>query len=181
MNPSNQNIQQNNTNNSHLNNNSNQNENNSSINIITQPQNIQNNEISDDNLNEIYNINNQITMIRIGNLQVQKHYAKELGQIFKEESTIMKELRNKKLEREKLKKVKDITLFFNQNNDIYPITAKSYKTLIEIFWQYHEETNQRGKNLKFIFKGREFPISEFRLSLYEIKGLVNGEEIIVVG
>ena len=81
---------------------------------------------NDNILDEIFNIDNHLTMIKIGNDLEKIYFAKEIGKIFKEEKQIMVELQNKKKEREKKKKIKEIVLFFNHNNNIIPITFKQY-------------------------------------------------------
>ena len=140
-----------------------------------------NNNLLDEIFNEIFNIDNHLTMIKIGNDLEKIYFAKEIGKIFKEEKQIMVELQNKKKEREKKKKIKEIVLFFNHNNNIIPITFKQYNYLYEVISRYKEETNNKNSNLKFIFKGNEFTNDDLKLCLYQIKGMVTGEEIIAIG
>ena len=64
-----------------------------------------NGEINNNILDEIFNIDNCLTMIKIGTDAEKIYFAKEIGKIFKEEKQIMLELQNKKKKREeKLKK-----------------------------------------------------------------------------
>jgi len=134
---------------------------------------------NDNILDEIFNIDNHLTMIKIGNDLEKIYFAKEIGKIFKEEKQI--ELQNKKKEREKKKKIKEIVLFFNHNNNIIPITFKQYNYLYEVISIYKEKTNKKNSNLKFIFKGNELTNDDLKLCLYQIKGMVTGEEIIAIG
>ena len=120
-------------------------------------------------------------MIKIGNDKEKICFAKEIGKIFKEEKQIMIELQNKKKEREKMKKNKEIVLFFNHNNKIIPLTFKQYNYLYEIVSRYKEKTNNKNSNFKFNFKGNEFTNDNLKLYLYKIKGMVTGEEIIAIG
>ena len=136
---------------------------------------------NDNILDEIFNIDNHLTMIKIGNDKEKIYFAKEIGKIFKEEKQLMVELQNKKKERGNKKKIKDIVLFFNHNNKILPLKFKQYNYLYEIVSRYKEETKNKNSNLKFIFKGNEFTNDNLALCLYQIKGMVTGEEIIVIG
>ena len=138
-----------------------------------------NGEINNNILDEIFNIDNCLTMIKIGTDAEKIYFAKEIGKIFKEEKQIMLELQNKKKKREK--KIKEIILFFNHNKNILPLTFKSYNRLNDIFNKYKAETNNKYKNLKFVFKIREFTNDDLNLYLGHIKGMVTGEEIIVIG
>ena len=62
-----------------------------------------------------------------------------------------------------------------------PLTFKSYNRLNDIFNKYKAETNNKYKNLKFVFKIREFTNDDLNLYLGHIKGMATGEEIIVIG
>ena len=138
-----------------------------------------NEEINYNILDEIFNIDNSFTMIKIGTDAEKIYFAKEIGKIFKEEKQIMLELQSKKKKRGK--KIKEIVIFFNHNNNILPLTFKSYNRLNDIFNKYKEQTNNKYKNLKFVFKTREFTNDDLNLCLGKIKGMVTGEEIVVIG
>ena len=142
----------------------------------------QNDDQNENILDEIFNIDNHITMIKIGNDKEKIYFAKEIGKIFKEEKQIMVDLQNKKKEKEKKRKIKEIVLFFNRNNKILPLTFNQCNFLFEIFNKNKEETNNKyNNNLKFVFKGYEFTHDDLKLCLYQVKGMVTGEEIIVIG
>ena len=142
----------------------------------------QNEQTNKNILDEIFNIDNHLTMIKIGNDKEKIYFAKEIGKIFKEEKQIMVDLQNKKKERENKRKIKEIVLFFNRNNKILPLTFNQCNFLCEIFSKYKEETNNKyNNNLKFAFKGYEFTHDDLKLCLYQVKGMVTGEEIIVIG
>ena len=145
------------------------------------PKDSQKDKTNDNLLDEIFNIDDHLTMIKIGNNLEKVYFAKEIGKIFKEEKQIMVELQNKKKGREKKEKIKEIVLFFNHNNKIMPITFKKYNYLYDIIRRYRKETNNKNSNLKFIFKGNEFTNDDLKLCLYQIKGMITGEEIIVIG
>ena len=90
---------------------------------------------------------------------------------------ILKKIKN---EIEKKRKTGEITIFFKYKKDfdILPITITADKLIVEALYEYIEQSNKQ--NVKFKFKGKELKINDTSgKRLYELEGLVSGEEIIV--
>ena len=78
------------------------------------------------------------------------------------------------------RKTGEITIFFKYKKDfdILPITITADKLIVEALYEYIKKSNKQ--NVKFKFKGKELKINDTSgKRLYELEGLVSGEEIIV--
>ena len=88
----------------------------------------------------------------------------------------MEQISQNRIKREEQRKNGELVLFFNHNDDLISITVKANIMIPELIDKYAQTTQKN--NIKLIFKGNELNINDAR-ALYEIEGLVSGEEIIV--
>ena len=94
-----------------------------------------------------------------------------------EMAEIIKKIKN---EIEEKRKTGEIVIFFKYKKDfdIIPITITADKLIVEALYEYIKKSNKQ--NVKFKFKGKELKINDTSgKRLYELEGLVTGEEIIV--
>ena len=88
----------------------------------------------------------------------------------------MEQISQNRKKREEERKNGELVLFFNHNDDLISITVKANIMIPELIEKYAQTTQKN--NFKMIFKGNELNENDAR-ALYEIEGLVSGEEIIV--
>ena len=113
------------------------------------------------------------------NLEVNKKLGYEMGEILKKQKQIMNQIIIIEDAREKQRKNGDLVLAFNHNNDygeLFTITIKANEFVASLVNEYVKHTNNR--NVRLFFKENELTENDARC-LYEIEGLVSGEEIIV--
>ena len=113
------------------------------------------------------------------NLEVNKKLGYEMGEILKKQKQIMNQIIIIEDAREKQRKNGDLVLYFNHNNDygeLFTITIKANEFVALLVDEYVKHTNNR--NVRLFFKENELTENDARY-LYEIEGLVSGEEIIV--
>ena len=100
-----------------------------------------------------------------------------------EKERIMRQLDNYRIQREEKRKTAEMTLFFKYKPyEPYSISVNitADKMIPELLHQYINESGIKNTNLKFRFKNEELKIDDQSgRQLYEIQGLVTGEEIIV--
>ena len=109
-------------------------------------------------------------------MEVMKSQAKEMGQTLLKQKKLMEQINQNRAKREEQRKNGELVLFFNHNDDLISITVKANIMIPELIEKYAQTTQKN--NFKMIFKGNELNINDAR-ALYEIEGLVSGEEIIV--
>ena len=109
-------------------------------------------------------------------MEVMKSQAKEMGQTLLKQKKLMEQINQNRAKREEQRKNGELVLFFNHNDDLISITVKANIMIPELIEKYAQTTQKN--NFKMIFKGNELNINDAR-ALYEIDGLVSGEEIIV--
>ena len=109
-------------------------------------------------------------------MEVMKSQAKEMGQTLLKQKKLMEQINQNRAKREEQRKNGELVLFFNHNDDLISITVKANIMIPELIDKYAQTTQKN--NFKMIFKGNELNINDAR-ALYEIEGLVSGEEIIV--
>ena len=109
-------------------------------------------------------------------MEVMKSQAKEMGQTLLKQKKLMEQISQNRKKREEERKNGELVLFFNHNDDLISITVKANIMIPELIDKYAQTTQKN--NFKMIFKGNELNINDAR-ALYEIEGLVSGEEIIV--
>ena len=109
-------------------------------------------------------------------MEVMKSQAKEMGQTLLKQKKLMEQISQNRKKREEERKNGELVLFFNHNDDLISITVKANIMIPELIDKYAQKTQKN--NIKLIFKGNELNENDAR-ALYEIEGLVSGEEIIV--
>ena len=109
-------------------------------------------------------------------MEVMKSQAREMGQTLLKQKKLMEQISQNRIKREEQRKNGELVLFFNHNDDLISITVKANIMIPELIDKYAQTTQKN--NIKLIFKGNELNINDAR-ALYEIEGLVSGEEIIV--
>ena len=112
-------------------------------------------------------------------MEVKKKQGYEMGKILKNQLQIMNQIAIIRDAREKQRKNGDLVLYFNHNNDygeLFSITIKANEFVALLVDEYVKHTNNR--NVRLFFKENELTENDARC-LYEIEGLVSGEEIIV--
>ena len=109
-------------------------------------------------------------------MEVMKSQAREMGQTLLKQKKLMEQINQNRAKREEQRKNGELVLFFNHNDDLISITVKANLMIPELIEKYAQTTQKN--NFKMIFKGNELNINDAR-ALYEIEGLVSGEEIIV--
>ena len=109
-------------------------------------------------------------------MEVMKSQAREMGQTLLKQKKLMEQISQNRKKREEERKNGELVLFFNHNDDLISITVKANIMIPELIEKYAQTTQKN--NFKMIFKGNELNINDAR-ALYEIEGLVSGEEIIV--
>ena len=109
-------------------------------------------------------------------MEVMKSQAREMGQTLLKQKKLMEQINQNRAKREEQRKNGELVLFFNHNDDLISITVKANIMIPELIEKYAQTTQKN--NFKMIFKGNELNINDAR-ALYEIEGLVSGEEIIV--
>ena len=109
-------------------------------------------------------------------MEVMKSQAREMGQTLLKQKKLMEQISQNRIKREEQRKNGELVLFFNHNDDLISITVKANIMIPELIEKYAQTTQKN--NFKMIFKGNELNINDAR-ALYEIEGLVSGEEIIV--
>ena len=131
--------------------------------------------------NNMFNQNNYNMMQeqqRI-NLEVNKRQGKEIGETLLEQRKMMIQIGKNRKKWEEERKNGELMLTFNHNNDygeLFPITIKANEIVASLVDEYVKHTNNR--NVRLFFKENELTENDARC-LYEIEGLVSGEEIIV--
>ena len=131
--------------------------------------------------NNIFNQNNYNMMQeqqRI-NLEVKKRQGKEIGETLSNQRKMMIQIGENRKKWEEERKNGDLVLAFNHNNDygeLFTITIKVNEFVASLVDEYVKHTNNR--NVRLFFKENELTENDARC-LYEIEGLVSGEEIIV--
>ena len=181
------------------NNNNNNNMNNNNMNNNNMNNNMNNNNMNNNNMNN-NNMNNNMNNMNMGNMgnfmpqmspqqyqmwmnmqlqqfEMQKQQARQIGQLLKRQKELMEEMKRK--EEARKNEDRDIILFFNHNYDILPLTFKQSTFVSEALMKYLEQTSKQ--NVKFKFEDIELKIDSSAKTLKDIKGLVNGAEIIVEG
>ena len=110
--------------------------------------------------------------------EMKKQQNIQLGEIFYEQREILKQINKINEIREEKRKNCEMDIWFKYNNDIDIIRITANKPLYELLYEY---INIKGnKNVKFYFHGEELVYNtNSPIVLHEIKGLRNGEEIIV--
>ena len=109
-------------------------------------------------------------------MELMKKQAKELGETMKKQRDIMTQIAQNRAKREEERKNGELVLFFNHNDDLLSITIKANEMVPVLISKYMEKTHKN--NIQFFFRENELGLNDGRL-LYEIEGLVSGEEIIV--
>ena len=109
-------------------------------------------------------------------MELMKKQAKELGETMKKQRDKMNQIEKKKKKREEERINGELVLFFNHNDDLLSITIKANEMVPVLISKYMEKTHKN--NIQFFFRENELGLNDGRL-LYEIDGLVSGEEIIV--
>ena len=109
-------------------------------------------------------------------MEVMKSQAREMGQTLLKQKNLMEQISQNRKKREEERQNGELVLFFNHNDDLISITVKANIMIPELIEKYAQTTQKN--NFKMIFKGNELNINDAR-ALYEIEGLVSGEEIIV--
>ena len=109
-------------------------------------------------------------------MEVMKSQAKEMGQTLLKQKKLMEQINQNRAKREEQRKNGELVLFFNHNDDLISITVNASIYVSQLLDKYIQTTQKN--NVKLIFKGNEFNENDARC-LYEIEGLVSGEEIIV--
>ena len=110
--------------------------------------------------------------------EMKKQQYIQLGEIINKQGEMMKQIDTIKKIREEERKNCEMDIWFKYNNDIDIIRITANKPLYELL---HEYINIKGnKNVKFYFHGEELVYNtNSPIVLHEIKGLRNGEVIIV--
>ena len=104
----------------------------------------------------------------------------ENGSTLKQQNEIAEKIKTIIDEFEKKRKTGEIVIYFKYKKDFYilPITITADKLIVEALYEYIKQSNKQ--NVKFKFKGKELKINDTSgKRLYELEGLVSGEEIIV--
>ena len=109
-------------------------------------------------------------------MELMKKQAKELGETMKKQRDIMTLIAQNRKKREEERINGELVLFFNHNDDLLSITIKANEMVPVLISKYMEKTHKN--NIQFFFRENELGLNDGRL-LYEIEGLVSGEEIIV--
>ena len=109
-------------------------------------------------------------------MEVMKSQAREMGQTLLKQKKLMEQINQNRAKREEQRKNGELVLFFNHNDDLISITVNASIYVSQLLDKYIQTTQKN--NVKLIFKGNELNINDAR-ALYEIEGLVSGEEIIV--
>ena len=109
-------------------------------------------------------------------MELMKKQGKELGETIKKQRDIMVQIAQNRAKREEERKNGELVLFFNHNDDLLSITIKANEMVPVLISKYMEKTHKN--NIQFFFRENELGLNDGRL-LYEIEGLVSGEEIIV--
>ena len=109
-------------------------------------------------------------------MELMKKQAKELGETMKKQRDIMTQIAQNRKKREEERINGELVLFFNHNDDLLSITIKANEMVPVLISKYMEKTHKN--NIQFFFRENELGLNDGRL-LYEIDGLVSGEEIIV--
>ena len=109
-------------------------------------------------------------------MELMKKQAKELGETMKKQRDIMTQIAQNRKKREEERINGELVLFFNHNDDLLSITIKANEMVPVLISKYMEKTHKN--NIQFFFRENELGLNDGRL-LYEIEGLVSGEEIIV--
>ena len=131
--------------------------------------------------NNMFNQNNYNMMQeqqRI-NLEVNKRQGKEIGETLLEQRKMMIQIAEKRKKWEEERKNGELMLTFKHNNDygeLFSINIKANEFVALLVDEYVKHTNNR--NVRLFFKENELTENDARC-LYEIEGLVSGEEIIV--
>jgi len=109
-------------------------------------------------------------------MELMKKQGKELGETMKKQRDIMVQIAQNRAKREEERKNGELVLFFNHNDDLLSITIKANEMVPILISKYMEKTHKN--NIQLFFRENELGLNDGRL-LYEIEGLVSGEEIIV--
>jgi len=109
-------------------------------------------------------------------MELMKKQAKELGETMKKQRDIMTQIAQNRKKREEERINGELVLFFNHNDDLLSLTIKANEMVPVLISKYMEKTHKN--NIQFFFRENELGLNDGRL-LYEIEGLVSGEEIIV--
>ena len=109
-------------------------------------------------------------------MELMKKQAKEIGETYKKQRDIMTQIAQNRAKREEERKNGELVLFFNHNDDLLSITIKANEMVPVLISKYMEKTHKN--NIQLFFRENELGLNDGRL-LYEIEGLVSGEEIIV--
>ena len=112
--------------------------------------------------------------------ELAKRQAFEMGRTLKQQKEMMERIMYYRNQREERRKTGEIVIFFNYKKeyDILPITLTADKLILEALNEYIEQSQKQ--NVKFKFKGKELKLNDTSgRRLYELEGLVSGEEIIV--
>ena len=109
-------------------------------------------------------------------MELMKKQAKELGETMKKQRDIMTQIAQNRKKREEERINGELVLFFNHNDDLLSITIKANEMVPVLISKYMEKTHKN--NIQLFFRENELGLNDGRL-LYEIDGLVSGEEIIV--
>ena len=131
--------------------------------------------------NNMFNQNNYNMMQeqqRI-NLEVNKRQGKEIWETLLEQRKMMIQIGKNRKKWEEERKNGELMLTFNHNNDygeLFSIIIKANEFVASLVDEYVKHTNNR--NVRLFFKENELTENDARC-LYEIEGLVSGEEIIV--
>ena len=113
-------------------------------------------------------------------LELKKKQAFEIGRTLEQQYEMMNKINQIRTKNENKRKTGEIEIFFKYKKDfeILPITITADKLIVEALYEYIEQSNKQ--NVKFKFKGKELKINDTSgKRLYELEGLVSGEEIIV--
>ena len=117
----------------------------------------------------------QYQMMMEQQFEMQKMQARQIGQLLRRQKDLVEKM--KKREEARKNEDREIILFFNHNYDILPLTFKQSNFVYEVLMKYIEEKNIG--NCKFKFEDIELKIDTSAQTLKDIKGLINGSEIIV--
>ena len=109
-------------------------------------------------------------------MELMKKQAKELGETMKKQRDIMTQIAQNRKKREEERINGELVLFFNHNDDLLSLTIKANEMVPVLISKYMEKTHKN--NIQLFFRENELGLNDGRL-LYEIEGLVSGEEIIV--
>ena len=107
--------------------------------------------------------------------EMEKQLARQNGELLKRQKELVEEM--KKKEEARKNEDREIILFFKHNYNVLPLEFRQSTLISEALMKYMELSKK--ENPKFKFEDLELKVDASGKSLREIKGLLNGSEIIV--